>query len=184
MNYYLLQPDREDPDTAAIGSVPESIEPLDWHSGKKLPGPKGVLNLRLLANSGPVLGDVIGSLVTVFSDDLKNALTEFGIDNIDYYPVELEDPNSNEVHGGFWLVNILDRVKCVDVSRSKIVPRPSSSKGILKSFQVDAKQTKGLHLFRLDEKPTLIVIDEPLWSFLMTVPMDGVVLPSTSEYDG
>lgn len=184
MNYYLLQPDRDDPDIAAIGGVPESFEPLDWISGKKLGGPQGVLRLHLSAVSGPMLGDVIGSLVTVFSDDLKNALTSFGIDNIDYYPVELEDTTTQQVHAGFWLVNILGRVNCVDTARSTIAPRPSGSKGVLKSFQVDAKRTGGLHLFRLDEKPTLIVIDEPLWSFLMTQPMNGVILPSTDKYDG
>lgn len=85
-SYYLLEQDLRIPETSAIGSIPNNLEPLDWLSGKVQPDP-GSLKLSLSAASGDFLPDMMGSLVTLFSTGLKNALAEFGVQNIQYFPV-------------------------------------------------------------------------------------------------
>ena len=183
MNFYLLEPDRRIPGIAAVGDVPENLEPLDWLRGKRMPNP-GPLRLPLSASSGDLRPDLIGTLLTLFSDDLKNALLAFGIDNVDYVPVQLQHPRSQELESGYWLSNVIGLVECVDLSRSVIEPRPSGTKGSLLSFHVDPDRAAGLHLFRLVEDPTLIVIDEPLRRFLQAQDLAGVRLRHTRTYDG
>lgn len=183
MNYYLLEQDLRIPDIAAIGGVPDHIEPLDWMRGKKM-APPGALRLQLSAVSGDERGDIMGSLLTLFSDELKDAMTKFGVDSIDYFPVELENPNTHEIETGYWLANVLGLVGCVDMSRSVIVPRPSGAKGDLESFYVDPKRAMSLRIFRLAEDPTLIVINHELREFLRSLPLAGVRLRHTKTYDG
>lgn len=182
--YYLLEQDKRIADIAGIGDVPDDIEPLDWISGKRLPRPRDPLRLTLAGASGEEMTDIIGGLVTVFSNDLKDLLARCGIDNIDYFPVDLEHAVTRKVHAGYWLVNVIGRVACVDPQRSTIVPRPGGSKGILESFEIDAAKAGLLRLFRLDEKPTLIVIDAALRAQLLDAPLNGVRLRSTASYDG
>ncbi len=182
--YYLLEQDKRIADIAGIGDVPEDIDPLDWVSGRRLPSPRALLQLTLAGASGEEMTDLIGGLVTVFSSELKELLARYGVDNIDYFPVELNHPVTRKVYAGYWLANVIGRVACVDLKRSTIVPRPGGSKGILESFEVDPTKVGGLRLFRLDEKPTLIVIDAGLRAQLLNAPLNGVRLRSTAAYDG
>jgi hypothetical protein len=116
----------------------------------------------------------MGSLVTLFSDALKDAMMQFGVDNIDYFPVEIEAPATQEVETGWWLANVLGLVECVDLTRSTIVPRPAGAKGRLEAFYVDPQRTRGLHIFRLAEDPTLIILDEDLRRFLQSMVLRGI----------
>lgn len=184
MSYFLLEQDLRIPDIAAVGGVPESIEPLDWMRGKKMPPPPGTLRLPLSSASGDARTDIMGSLVTLFSDELKDAMIQFGVDNIDYFSVELEDQATHEVESGYWLANVVGIVECVDAARSTIVPRPSGAKGRLESFYIDPRRAGGLSIFRLAEQPTLIVIKEVLREFLESLPLSGVRMRHTSVYDG
>jgi len=183
VNFYLLEQDLRIPEIAAIGGVPENIEPLDWLSGKKMPSP-GPLLLPLSSTSGELRTDIMGSLLTLFSDALKDAMSEFSIDNIDYFPVELEDRAANEVETGYWLANIVGLVSCLDVSRSIVVPRPSGAKGRLESFYIDPKRAASLKIFRLAEQPALIIISHDLRKYLMSLSLAGVRMRHTKAYDG
>jgi hypothetical protein len=180
MSYYLLEQDLMIPGVAGIGGVPEDIEPLDWIQGKWLPPPRPDLRLTLSNTSGPYRGDIIGSLVMVFSSELKALLGRLGVDNVQYFPVELEDPRSKEVEGGYWLANVLGRVQCV--ARSALVERPS---GLVElgPFAVDPARA-ALRLFRLHERPILLVVDQRLRDGLLAGDVLGVRLRETTAYDG
>lgn len=185
MSHYLLEPDRRIPGIAAVGTVPDDMDPLDWMHGKRMPPPAaGPMRLPLSDSSGDLRPEIMGTLLTLFSDTLKDAMGAFGIDNIDYHPVELQHPVTKVVEQGYWLANIIGIVSCVDTTRSVIVPRPSGGKGWLKSFYVDPARASALRIFRLAEDPTLIVIDEPLRSHLRSLELAGVRLRHTKAYDG
>ena len=183
MNYYLLEPDCRIPDICAVGNVPDSVDPLEWMRGKRMASP-GPLRLPLSSASGELRADLIGTLLTLFSDNLKVAMTSFGIDNVDYFPVELVSPGANETESGYWLANVIGLIACVDLTRSVIEPRPSGGKGSLRSFYVDPIPVSGRRIFRLAEDPTLIVMDEDLRTFLRTQNLGGVRMRHTKSYDG
>jgi hypothetical protein len=184
MDFYLLEQDLRIPGIAAIGEIPEHIEPLDWMAGRRMPAPQGVLRLGLSTNSGDVHTDIVGSLLTVFSNDLKTAMDQFGVGNIDYFPVELENSLNGQVQTGWWLANVIGLVACVDTSRSQIVPRHSGARGRLESFYVDESKVGNEPIFRLAEQPTLIVISAALRQHLRGIDLGGVHMRHTKAYDG
>ncbi len=184
MTYYILQQELRDPGIAVVGQVPEEIDPYDWMYGKLMPAPAPDLRLPLARTSGEYRGDIMSGLVTLFSDDLKDLVTEFGADNVQYFPVELEDLNSGEIEFGYWLTNVVGRLQCVDVSRSVIEPVPSGGKGELKSFVIDPSAARDFAIFRLAEDPTLIIINEALKQRIDSAEMVGLRLRATEDYDG
>lgn len=184
MKFYLLEQDLRIPDIAGVGAVPEDIEPLDWIQGKKLPPPRPDLRLELMNPSGDFRGDIMGSLVTLFSNKLKAVLPELGVDNIDYFPVELEDPVTHKVEGGYWLVNVIGIVACLDRARSTLRPDPLGGEDLTGPFYLDEAKTLGLKLFRLAEDPTLIIINEDLRRSLTQAGLVGVRMRATFRYDG
>ena len=182
-SYFLLEHDLRIPETSAIGEIPDHLEPLDWMSGKKQPDP-GPLKLSTSAVSGDFLPDMMGSLVTLFSTNLKNALTEFGVQNIDYFPVELEHVTEKMIVHNYWLANITDRIACIDVQNSVLISRTGGLKPRVEKFRVDPVRAGDRKIFRLDEKPTLIVINQPLREYLQAQEIYGVRLRATHVYDG
>ena len=183
INYYLLEQDLRIPGIAAIGELPEYMEPLDWTSGRKMNAP-GQLRLRLSNNSGELRTDFMGSLLPLFSDALKEAMDQFPVNNVDYFPIELEDPSTNEIETGYWLANVVGQIDCLDASRSTIIDRPSGARGRLESFYIDPQRTQGQQIFRLAEQPALIIISQDLRKYLLSLSLSGIRLRHTKVYDG
>lgn len=181
--FYLLEQDLRPSGVAAVGAVPEEMDPDDWVCGKIMPPPPKPLVLPLMKRSGDYRGDLMGGLLTLFSDELKNALNHYGVNNVDYFPVELLDQNSGEKEAGYWLANVIGRVACVDVAKSTMVPMPSGGRN-LKSFYINAAATRGLPIFRLNENPVLLIISEALRNHLKGVGLAGVRMRRTQDYDG
>lgn len=128
------------------------------------------------------LTDLVGGLL--ISSTLRSTLEDAGITNIEAVPAILRHPVTGARTEGSRLINVVGRFACVDAARSTIVPRPGGGSGILESFEIDETRTQGARLFRLDDKPTLIVIDARLRRQLLDAPLDGVRLRATSVYDG
>src|SRR3712207_5509476 len=185
MQYYLLRQDLMARGAPGIRGLPDEIDPLDWMRGKVMPAPASPLRLTLSDASGDDFrGDLIDSLVSIASDKLKSALTAFGVDNVDYFPVELVHPRKRVPEPGYWLVNVVGRVNCVDVANST-VHAGAGGRGVdLESFKIDEARAPEQPIFRLDEDPTLIVITEQLKEHLEAAGLAGVKLQPTEDFDG
>jgi hypothetical protein len=110
-------------------------------------------------------------------------LEQQGVDNIAYYPVTLRDQNTNEVEGGYWLVNILGLLDCVDMAKSKVKWWPSGMGFNFLSMVIDEQKTHGAKLFRLKDDPTKVIINEELKAFFdKTDMLVGVKLIKTEDY--
>lgn len=184
MSYYILEPDMDKPDAAAIGEVPDSIDPADWYDGAVITEPAQPLTLRLYPNSGDYRGDIMGGLVTLFSEEMLAALKQFGIDSVQAFAVDIEHPATKELEEGYYLVNILGLLECVDTGKSDIVPGPAGGILGLKSFFIDPSRTGGHAMFRLYEKATLIIINESLKRYLEASGLVGLKMRRTEDYDG
>ncbi len=182
MNYYILQQDPRIPEQPSVVSCPDDLDPLDWIDGKIMTAPSP-LRLSLSPRSGKFRGDIIGGLVTLFHQALRDELTRLGIDNIQYVPVELENPEG-EIELKYSLINVIGIFEAVDVQASVIKPRATGGRGQLYSFKIDQAATRGQRLFRIVEAPTLIVIDETLRESLLAFNPSGVLMLPTERYDG
>jgi hypothetical protein len=145
--------------------------------------PQDPLTFKLSPSSGDYRGCIIRGLVTLFHDVLRDELTRLGVDNIQYFPVELED-SDGYVEEGYSLINVVGLIEAVDQGASVVEPTPGGERGLLKSFKIDPDKVKGQRLFRLVEAPTLIIIDEALHKKLLEFNPPGVMMLPTERYNG
>jgi hypothetical protein len=161
---------------------PKNLDPLDWIDGKIMPDP-GPLHLTLSPRSGEFRGIIIGGLVTLFHRVFIAELTRLGIDNFQFFPVELETPEG-KIQRAYSLVNIIGLLEAVDETQSVIQPVATGGRGQLYSFKIDPEKVGGLRLFRIVEAPTLIIIDETLRDSLEAFGPSGAIMLETERYDG
>jgi hypothetical protein len=164
--------------------LPEGMDLFEWTKGQKLDDPSQPVRLQLARSGGEFRGAIISGVVTVYSDALKTVLDDLGIDNIDYYQAELEHPETGVVETGYWLINVLGLVECVDTAKSTIIPRETGGPGDLMEFYVDPEMTKGFQLFRLYEAPPLVIVDEEVATAIREAGLRGARLRPTRLYDG
>ncbi|MBI3561659.1 MAG: hypothetical protein HY080_08095 [Gammaproteobacteria bacterium] len=172
--FYILDQDAEIEGSAAVDGLPESIDPIDWIRGKIMPAPPKDLVLELSEASGAYRGAIFDGLITLYHDTLKKALTEFGVNNIQYFPVQLRNPTMDTLESGYWIANIIGLIECVDRENSILIPLPSGTGEDLGPFQIAESKTKGAPLFRLAESPTLVIVTEKLVDHLIASDICGV----------
>ena len=80
MAFYIMSEDTSIDGCRALDGVPDHIDPEAWIQGKQLPhpSPDKELILELSLESGDYVGDIIDGLLTLYSDDLKDALALAG----------------------------------------------------------------------------------------------------------
>lgn len=185
MAFYIMRQDTSIEGSCALDGVPDDLNAEEWIQGKKMPDPAPgrKLPLDLSLESGDYRGDIIDGFLTLYHDNLKNALQQQGVDNVDYYPVTLRDQNTGEVEGGYWLVNIIGLLDCVDMNKSKVKWWPSGRGFNFLSMVIDEAKTKGAKLFRLKDDPTKVIINEELKQFFDATDMlVGVKVIKTEDY--
>jgi hypothetical protein len=182
--YYIFEQDTLIEGGAAVNDLPASMDLLDWVDGKIMPDPGSDLVLDLSKASGDYRGDIISGVITLYHTELKNALTKFGVDNIQYFPVVIRNQNNSELKSGYWIANIIGLIECVDKDKSVIEPRPSGIGGYLHSFEIDEKRVKGASIFRLAEAPTLVIVADKLANYLAESGTVGVRFVKTINHKG
>jgi hypothetical protein len=183
MNYYILRQDHRIPNQPTVMRCPDEIDPVDWIEGTVRPAPSSPLRLVMSERSGTFRGVIIEGLLTLFHQKFKDDLTSLGIDNIQYFPVELQNPEGGIEHK-YHLINVLGLLRAVDASASVIEPMPTGGQGRLRSFKIDPAKAIGQRFFRLAEAPTLIIIDETLRDALMLRTPSGAIMLPTERYTG
>jgi len=168
-----------------IESYPHNVDVLEVIKGKKLSyDPNATITLKLSKTSGDFRPDLVTYLLPLFSDKIKKCLTKFNIDNIDYYPVLLDNPNTKKMESGYWLANIIGAIKCIDISKSDAIQHPLSKNYTFKSFTIDETLTNNQPLFRLAEMHRIIIINESLKKYLEECDLDGINIINTNDYGG
>jgi hypothetical protein len=172
--------------SCALDGLPDNMDSLEWMQGKRMldPSPDRELILDLSLASGDYRGDIIDGFLTLYSDELIEALKQQGVDNIDYYPVVLRDQNDDSLEDGFSIANIIGLLDCVDMNKSKVKWWPSRMGFNFLSMVIDESKTHGFKIFRLKEDPTKVIINEELKRYLLdeTDMLAGVKIIKTEDY--
>jgi len=179
MAYYLFRQDMNPGVWAVRASDGLDFEKL--REGAKIGSLTEPLMIEL-AGESEVYSDYLELPYFIISEKLKKALLEFGVNNIDFYKVNLVLPD-NSIEKRFSLGNILGVVSCVDESKSKFKKLPFGGK-ILREFEVDESQIKEFDLFRLFEYKSAVLVSEKLKNFLENIGFDGLYFQETNKFDG
>lgn len=120
----------------------------------------------------------------IVSNTMKMALIEFGVNNIDYFPVTLFKFGNETEHSGYYLCSIAESLSCVDQEKSHFKVRLPGRQGSLRNFQIDERIVDDRLLFRLKENPQLILISVRLKEHLQNCGLKGIYYQETDKYDG
>ena len=184
MNYYILQQDPRIEDQPFILSCPDGFDSIEFCEGKLLKDSNIPLKFKLPPGSGNFRGGIIDGIATLFHDILRDELIRLGIDNIQYFPVDLEEDNG-EIEEGYNLVNIIGLIDAVDRNESVFEIGKHGNIDHLFSFKIDPKKVFNFRIFRIVGAPKLIIVDESLKNALKsTVDPPGVWMYPTEAYDG
>ena len=170
--YYLLETDyfakpgpfRTRPIKPAYG-----YEPSDWLRGKVMKPPSSPIQVQLWERGGGGMAEAFLDSIPIFREDLVQALSEAGVDNLQVFPAVLVPPRGEQV-GTYRAVNILGLVKCADLEKSEYDDITGTGM-IAMSFRklvIDEKAARDLPLFRLAEAVASIVVHERVKAHLDT----------------
>ncbi|WP_298954572.1 DUF1629 domain-containing protein [uncultured Nonlabens sp.] len=178
--YWILKENDAMSDYNYTVGVPDGIDMLEWFSGKSIPSLRVPVNMTLKAGASDYRGDIMGGMMTLYSKELLIMLQEFGVDNVQYRPVDLLDPDTNETEYGYFLVNIVGLIECVKGydHNAKPLDRPTS----LEKFTIDPEKAGDAAIFRLAESPRLVIINDELKNYLVDNGLSGAILCETDEY--
>ena len=183
MSFYIMKQDALMEDIASIDGLPNHMDPLKWMQGKQMQAPEQKLILDLSLVSGDGRGDIIDGFITLYSDEMKEALEENNVDNVQFYPVLLRDQNDDTLEPGFWIANIIGLFDCIDMQKSKTKPWVTGIGFDFLSMVIDEKKTNGAKIFRLKEDPTKVIINQELKDYFDETDMlVGVELIKTEDY--
>lgn len=184
MTYYIFQQDPRVPEQPSILECPDDIEPDQWLDGKVMDVPRDPLRLKMSPRSGSFRGVLIRGVLTLFHDVLREELNRQGVDNIQYFNVELENPEG-VIETKYSLINILGLLDAVDQKNSVIEERfGGKGRGRLRSFKIDPAAVHGQKIFRILHNPTLIIVDQALQSALSEINTAGAWMIPTEDFEG
>ncbi|WP_298954563.1 hypothetical protein [uncultured Nonlabens sp.] len=178
--YWILKENDKIKNYPSTSDIPEGIDILEWLSGKSIPSSREPVNMTLKSGSSDFRGHIIGGMLPLYRDELILWIKEFGVDNIQYRPVHLLDPQDQELEYGYYLINIVGLIKCVKGydHNAKPLDRPT----FLERFTIDPEKTGGAAIFRLAESPRLVIINDELKNYLVDKGLSGAILCETDEY--
>ncbi len=182
MQYYIF--DEVSPNRyAPYLELPDEIDLIETIMGKKpqfdyLPIE---MEAEIDEDEKVVYTDIINPGVPLFSPKMKSALDEFGVNNIEYYPVNIINEDTKELLSEYWLAIVTDIIPCINLETS-VFKDSALGKPFISQFFIDEKKTKGLDLFRLHNIPGLILINEELKEKLSSIDFEGISFKHTDEY--
>jgi hypothetical protein len=178
--YYIFNDMLEDSDVgfaqSQIWKLP-SIPRTSWISGtphrKPIPTP---IEVELNPEFGTELLDAYHEFIPLWSDRLIATLRSVGVDTLDTYDAIIRDPRNGLAASNYKAVNILGSVNCVDMARSKFDARSEMGAREFTKLVIDPSKARDVKMFRLSERPTLVVIDENVRGALEAASFRGIRL--------
>ena len=92
-----------------IGKKPKGFIPTRWKTGRAFQQDPPVITLEGDDDSPETLSDVIltGFNVPILSTRAISALKEVGVNNLQYYPVNIKNPQTKELDKSYKIVNVV-----------------------------------------------------------------------------
>jgi len=187
--YYVLKCD-EPPDPSGGYMEIEDWVGLqgfdDWGVGRKATfAPTGSVVIDAAPHDGyqgnPL--ELSDGEVPLVSDRLKQALIDAGVDNVDYYPVELKNKETGQTYE-YFAFNIVGLVSAPDPSKSSVESYDGDYVGdsSIKDLVLDDTKTLNLLMFRLLQKFSTILIHERVRRHLEACGIDTLTFVRPEDY--
>jgi hypothetical protein len=176
--YYVFNDMLEDSDAgfaqSQIWKLPR-ITRVSWISGsqhnKPIPTP---IEVELNPEFGTELLDSYHESIPIWSDRFIEMLRRVGVDNFETYDAIIRDPRSGLVATNYKAVNVLGSVNCVDMNLSEYDRRSEMGAREFTKLIIDAAKAHDLRMFRLAERPTILIIDQDIVRAIEPLRLRGI----------
>lgn len=176
---------------AHFSEEPDGFELTDWITGKPLLKSPNCIRIKSDEEKPSRLTDLVLTSfnLQIFSPKLMQLLSDLNVKNVEYYPVELVNHETEEVIATYKIANILGSIECLDIPNSSCERFDDGEIMSVEQFQVDLKKLKSvkgelsqLKLFRLGEFPFIILVHEAVKIAMGKAGITGVKFVEPSKY--
>lgn len=188
-NYYLMECYGEEED-AVITRYPSLKSPLNnWVTGCRwavqVPTP---LVFEIDEEDKGQIKPMYHTSFLLMRDDLIEALRESGVDNLDCYDAVIRETENGREYHNFKAVNIVGLVSCADPMRSEFDDLGLDTGGLVTGWferlALDEDKIRGLLLFRLAEKTTIIVAADKVRQNVQTKGIEKIEFYRPDQWPG
>jgi len=114
----------------------------------------------------------------ICSHKLKGVLDRAGADNVDWYPLILDNESTGEQIRGYWLGNVVGLLDCVDWSKAVI----DEDDAFFGRLWIDPSKAKGHLIFRIAGYEHHLVVHKSIKEAIEREQITGVSLPPANGY--
>ena len=124
----------------------------------------------------------------VISERLKNVLESFNLKNMQFLPAVIRD-KSGEEHSGYYIIHIVNTIKCMDVEKSKYSGRDATGlvsgveKLVLNNDVLDKIPLEDRLVFALWENNMKVLYHYSVVEKLLEIDPKGMTIYRLSKYD-
>jgi len=148
---------------------------VTWFSGAPhrvvIPAP---IEVELDPEYGTELLDAYHVIIPIWSDRLIEAVRRAAADNFELYDTVIRDPRTGLETTAYRAVNIIGRIDCSDMQQSEYDSRSEARAREFTRLVIDPKKTLGLKMFRLHERPTVLIINEEVKQSIEAAGVRGI----------
>ena len=132
------------------------------------------IEVELNPEFGTELLDSYHEFIPIWSDRLIEILRGRGVDTFDTYNAIIRDPRTGLVASNYKAVNVLGSVNCVDMARSTFDPGSEMGAREFSKLVIDPSKAHDLKMFRLSERPTVLIIDDDVRRAVEAANLRGI----------
>lgn len=192
MNYYPWLPDDEDSSFAWLMDAPNVLRshPDEYLLYRGVPVKSWFPEnptFYVSKTYGCELTDSLPNPINLYfaSERLKAFMEEHSGANLEFLPIRLLDQKERPIREPYYIMNLLDTADCVDLEKSKFRRSEISPEFIMKFYLLvldESRIPKDKKLFRLKEKPNLIITREDLAQEILDSDFNGMMFQELEEY--
>jgi hypothetical protein len=139
--------------------------------------------VRISASPEPT-SDFMERPFTVVSERMRAALDRTGVDNVQFIEARVQREWSEQVETGYWLMNVVGVVSCVDRLASGLDCDDDVPLVDIPRLVIDRSRTLGFDIFRLAEDIRMIVVSPRVQAALVSAGLRGVLIQDPALYAG
>lgn len=130
--------------------------------------------------------ELIEAPLPLMSPRLQKALSEAGVDNVDFYPTQITDRKTGSLISDYVAFNIVGKISAADLQKTQFDPENSAQmiSADINSLAIDDAKGGGGLMFRLAESVNAIVVHERVQRQLETAGVAGIAFIEPSEWAG
>jgi hypothetical protein len=192
MNYYPWLSDDEDASFAWLMDVPNVMRnhPDEYllHRGVSVKSwfPEEPI-FHLAGERGMELTDSLPNALNLIftSTRLKAFMEKHSGANLEFLPIRIRDHKERLVQEQYYIMNLLDTMDCVDLEKSKFSRSAMNPERIMTFYLLvldESRIPKEKKIFRLKEKPDLVIVREDLAQDILDADYNGMTFLEMEEY--